>query len=342
MRHLQYIEIERIQTLRWEKRSQSYIAKKVGKTQSTISRFCSIYPEDMSSTDIRDLRRDIRRNLNQSLHCRIHPWSHLERYILFRLTGTPDSPLRDAPDQIAWRWREEQWGSLSKDTIYSFIRDHHPHLISHLRRRGKKYQKKIKTGEEKYQIQDRVMIEQRWIEYPDIWRRDESGKRIEDIGHWEIDTIVSAKTRSHGVITAVDRTSGYLLTHHTKKKTAWNICDWLRDMFEDIPREYKKTLTSDNWREFAYHKIVSHETQMDFYFAHPYSPWERGTNENTNWLLRQHLPKKQSFADLTHKRLQSYTKSINSRPRKRHNYLTPEEVLFWVRYRLTDELCDLD
>jgi IS30 family transposase len=75
--------------------------------------------------------------------------------------------------------------------------------------------------------------------------------------------------------------------------------------------------------------MISLETGMDFYFAHPYSPWERGTNENTNWLLRQHLPKKQSFADLTHKRLQSYNKSINSRPRRRHNYLTPEETLFW-------------
>jgi IS30 family transposase len=53
-------------------------------------------------------------------------------------------------------------------------------------------------------------------------------------------------------------------------------------MFENIPREYKKSLTSDNGREFAYHKIISLETSMDFYFAHPYSPWERGTNENTN------------------------------------------------------------
>jgi transposase, IS30 family len=280
--------------------------------------------------------------LNQSIHCRIPPWSHLEKYIILRLTGTEDNPLRDSPDQIAGRWREERAESLSKDTIYSFIRDHHPHLIGHLRRQWKKYQKKMKTGEEKYQIQDRVMIEQRWIDHPDIWKRDEDGKRVEEIGHWEIDTVVSAKTRSHGVITAAERTSGYFLTSHTRKKTAWNICDWLRDMFEDIPRALKKTLTSDNGREFAYHKIVSYETQMDFYFANPYSPWERGTNENTNWLLRQHLPKKQSFADLTHKRLQSYTKSINSRPRRRHNYLTPEEVLFWVRYRLTDELCNLD
>ena len=338
MRHLQYIEIERIQTLRWEKRSQSYIAEKVGKTQSTISRFCSIYPEDMSSTDIRDIRRDLRTDLNQSLHCRILSWSHLEKYIIFRLTGTEDNPLRDAPDQIAGRWKEERWEILSKDTIYKHIYSHHPHLISHLRRWGKKYQKKMKTGEEKYQIQDRVMIEERWVDYPASEIRGEWG----EIWHWEIDTIVSAKTRTHGVITAAERTSGYLLSSHTKKKTAWSICDWLKDMFADIPREYKKSLTSDNGREFAYHKIISLETSMDFYFAHPYSPWERGTNENTNWLLRQHLPKKQSFADLTHKRLQSYTKSINSRPRRRHNYLTPEEVLFWVRYRLTDELCDLD
>jgi len=335
MRHLDYTEIVQIQTLRWEKRIQSYIAGKVHKNQSSISRFCRDYPSDRDPSEIWYEMKRKRIALNQSLHCRIPPWSHLERYIIFRLTGTEDNPLRDAPDQIAGRWREERAERLSKDTIYQFIRDHHPHLIGHLRRRGKKYQKKMKTGEQKYQLQERVMIEQRWIDYPESETRSERG-------HWEIDTVVSAKTRSHGVITAAERTSGYLLTNHTRKKTAYNICDWLRYMFEDIPREYKKTLTSDNGREFAYHKIVSYETQMDFYFANPYSPWERWTNENTNWLLRQHLPKKQSFADLTHKRLQSYTKSINSRPRRRHKYLTPEEVLFWVRYRLTDELCNLD
>jgi IS30 family transposase len=182
------------------------------------------------------------------------------------------------------------------------------------------------------------MIEERILAHPKCEARSE-------IWHWEIDTIVSAKTRSHWVITAVDRTSGYLLSHHTKKKTAWNICDGIRDMFHDlnnpIPTEYKKTLTSDNWREFAYHKVTAFETGMSFYFAHPYSPWERGTNENTNWLLRQFLPKKSSFSHLQNKILQTYNKSINSRPRKRHNYRTPEEIFFWVTYRLTD-LCNLN
>ena len=98
------------------------------------------------------------------------------------------------------------------------------------------------------------------------------------------------------MITVVDRTSGFLLSSHTPKKTAWNICDGLRDMFNSpvdtsgymihsqifLPREYKQSLTSDNGREFAYHTIVAYETGMSFYFAHPYAPWERGTNENTN------------------------------------------------------------
>ena len=196
----------------------------------------------------------------------------------------------------------------------------------------------MKTGEKKYQIPDRVMIEERIQEYPNSQIRGTLG----EIWHWEVDTIVSAKTRSHGVLTAVERTSGYLLSKHMKKKTAWNTCDAMKEVFESIPTTYKLSLTSDNGREFAYHTIIAHETGMNFYFAHPYSPWERWTNENTNWLLRQHLPKKQSFAHLTNKTLQSCNKSINLRPRKRHNYLTPEEVLFGVRYRLTDEICNLD
>jgi len=290
MRHLDYTEIERIQTLRWENRSQSYIASRVNMHQSTISRFCSLYPKDMKSKDIGDLRKNTRINLNKNIHCRIYPWSHLEKYILFRLTGWEDeqeNPLRDSPDQIAWRWKDEQGEKLSKDTIYKFIYNYHPELTSHLRRQGKSYKKKMKTGEEKYQIADRVMIEERILAHPKCETRSE-------IWHWEIDTIVSAKTRSHWVITAVDRTSGYLLSHHLMKKTAWNICDGIRDMFEQeitlsswiplfIPTAYKKTLTSDNWREFAYHKITAFETGMSFYFAHPYSPWERWTNENTNW-----------------------------------------------------------
>lgn len=334
MRHLDYTEIVQIQTLRWENKSQSYIASKVGKNQSTISRFCSLYPKEMLSTDIWNLRTDTRTSLNKSIHSRIHPWSHLEKYILFRLTGTRENPLRDSPEQIAERWKLEQWWELSKDTIYAFIRRYHPELLFHLRRRGKRYQKKMKTGEEKYQIQDRVMIEERMKEYPKCETRSE-------LWHWEIDTIVSAKTRSHGVITAVDRTSGYLLSHHTKKKTAWNICDGLKEMFESIPVELKKSLTSDNWREFAYHKITSYETRMNFYFAHPYSPWERWTNENTNWLLRQFLPKKLSFSELKNEALKTYNKSINSRPRKRHNYRTPEEIFFGRTERLTD-LCNLN
>lgn len=334
MRHLDYTEIERIQTLRWENKSQSYIAGKVNKHQSTISRFCSIYPKDMKSRDIWDIRTDIRTTLNKSIHIRIHLWSHLEKYIIFRLTGTKNTPLRDSPDQIAGRWKDEQWEELSKDTIYHFIYRYHPHLIPHLRRHWKKYQKNTKTWEEKYQIPNRTMIDERRLLHPECEERTE-------LGHWEIDTVVSAKTRSHGVITAVDRTSGYLLSHHTKKKTAWNICDGLKEMFEHIPLECKKTLTSDNGREFAYHTITKYETGMKFYFAHPYSPWERWTNENTNWLLRQFLPKKLSCADLTQRRLQTYNKSINSRPRKRHNYRTPEEIFFWVTYRLTD-LCNLN
>ena len=84
-----------------------------------------------------------------------------------------------------------------------------------------------------------MMIDERMRKYPKCETRSE-------LGHWEIDTIVSAKTRSHGVITAVDRKSGNLLSYHSKKKTAWNICDGLQEMFEGIPMELKKSLTSDN------------------------------------------------------------------------------------------------
>jgi len=84
--------------------------------------------------------------------------------------------------------------------------------------------------------------------------------------------------------------------------------------------------TFDNGREFARHEQIGKRLGLDVYFAHPYSPWERGTNENTNGLLRQYLPKSRSFADLTESELARYVWQLNHRPRKCLNYRTPDEV----------------
>ncbi|MCI5669313.1 MAG: IS30 family transposase, partial [Oscillospiraceae bacterium] len=97
--------------------------------------------------------------------------------------------------------------------------------------------------------------------------------------------------------------------------------------FSAIPDKLKKSFTVDNGKEFAAHQELAEATGMKVYFCEPYSPWQRGTNENTNGLLRQFFPKGTSFANISNDDLQIIVDMINNRPRKRLNFLTPFEVL---------------
>ena len=89
-----------------------------------------------------------------------------------------------------------------------------------------------------------------------------------------------------------------------------------------------RTITSDNGREFAGHEKIAEQLNADFYFAHPYSSWERGTNENTNGLIRQYFPKSRDFTTITQQEINTVMKRLNNRPRKRLGYLTPNQVFF--------------
>lgn len=88
------------------------------------------------------------------------------------------------------------------------------------------------------------------------------------------------------------------------------------------------TITSDNGKEFAWHEEVAKALRADFYFAHPYASWERGTNENTNGLIRQYFPKGMDFNTITQQEIEYVMKRLNNRPRKRLGYLTPAQVFF--------------
>ena len=96
--------------------------------------------------------------------------------------------------------------------------------------------------------------------------------------------------------------------------------------FRSVPRAKRLTITYDNGSEFADHEMIERKAKTIVYFAYPYHSWERGTNENTNGLLRQFFPKKSLFKNVTQNKLKQVTKLINHRPRKRLGYLTPYEV----------------
>ena len=157
----------------------------------------------------------------------------------------------------------------------------------------------------------------------------ERPRRIEgrhELGHWEIDTVMGEGAR-HCILTLVERATGYLLigklrtrgSHETAKKT-----------IELIRRHRRriKTITSDNGTEFHAYKQVEEATGVKFYFATPHHAWERGTNENTNGLIRQYLPKRKSMASITQRDCDHIAKKLNTRPRKRYGYRTPEELFY--------------
>ena len=302
----------------WYNKSQ--IALKLNKSHTSVGRLINKYKSPRTwifhAKYCIKKRRDLRTQVNKNNKMRIKS-SKLELFILKYIKKYW------SPEQITWRWKEETKERLSKDTIYKFIYEEHPELIKkHLRRWWKRYQNRRK---EKYQLNDRKIIDDR----PQIV---DSRSRIWD---WEWDTIVWVRAWSKQVmLTNVDRKSWYLLAGKINDKSWNSVLEWTIKLFKNVAKYKQKTMTYDNWREFAEHRMIEYETNLDVYFAHPYSSHERWTNENTNWLIRQFTPKKTDFESVSENQLKYYVSLINFRPRKRLNYKTPHEVFFWKNIKM--------
>ncbi len=224
-----------------------------------------------------------------------------------------------SPEQIAGRMQRDGIGSISHETIYQFIyrnKANKGRLYKYLRHKNKKYHKRCNDYQRRGTIIDRVMIEKR----PKIV---EKKKRIGDL---EIDTVIG-KDHIGALVTAVDRKSKFTLIKKVPSKHAEIVTTALIEMLEPI-KPVIKTITSDNGKEFAYHKQVSEILDTDFYFANPYHSWERGLNEHTNGLIRQYLPKKTDFTQISKEDVITIQEKLNHRPRKVLNYRTPYEVFF--------------
>ena len=145
-------------------------------------------------------------------------------------------------------------------------------------------------------------------------------------GDWESDTVEGAKGRGL-VATHVERKSRYTLLVRLADKKAATLSSATTTVMKGLPKRLRRTMTPDNGKEFADFKTIERELGLKVYFANPRSPWERGTNENTNGLLRDYLPKGSDFSQVTSARLAQIQKMLNNRPRKCLNYRTPLEVL---------------
>ena len=167
--------------------------------------------------------------------------------------------------------------------------------------------KKADGTETRGQIADMLSIEER--------PREVADRSVP--GHWEGDLILGQYKRT-ALGTLVERTTGYiLLVPLGKKKDAVSVRRAYAKAFRSIPTELKKTLTYDQGKEMSEHKRFTIDTGIQVYFAHPASPWERGTNENTNGLIRQYFPKQYDFTTITDDEIAEAVHRLNHRPRKK-------------------------
>lgn len=293
----------------------TYIAESLGRHKSTISREL----RRNSVTNSYDAKRAQKRYKIRRELC--HPRKRLDhlplwKHVIGKITEgiTPEGvsgrlPL-DFPDAPKMRISHECiYQAIYSDKRLHFLIKHLPQSRAKRRKRG---QGKTRRGPS---IPNRTGIEQR----PEVIER-----RVR-YGDWEGDLIVGAGQDGY-ILTLVDRTSRLLRSMRLGSKHAAECAQAVIDSLQDMPTSWVKTITFDNGTEFAQHAVMSEALPVDVYFAAPYSSYQRGTNENTNGLIRRYLPKKTSFRDLTQKQIDQITEELNNRPRKCLGYRTPNEV----------------
>ena len=224
-----------------------------------------------------------------------------------------------SPEQVSGHLRLQGELAISHETIYRHI---WPDLRSggtlheHLRGARKSCRKRYGRYDSRGRLAGKRMIGERPASV--------EGRR--QLGHWEIDTMMgeSPGESSHCVLTLVERKSGYLLLGKLPARTAAATNRALLDLLARHPGRMR-TITADNGTEFHWYGQVEALSPVKFYFATPHHSWERRTNENTNGLIRQYLPKGQPMTKVTQNECDQIAEHLNNRPRKRHGYKTPNQ-----------------
>lgn len=222
-----------------------------------------------------------------------------------------------SPEQIAGRLRRERRITLSHETIYQWLYRERHDLMPFLRlSRKRRFRRRHGTRE---RARRREEAKKRWIE-----ERPKVVERRARLGDWEGDTALGAEKHVR-LLTHTERKSGYLLVRKLQTSTAEETSRMIRQLFLRVPKRKRHTVTYDNGIEFSDHETIERDSKITIYFARPYHSWERGTNENTNGLLRQFFPKKTPLASVTKQTLGRAANLLNTRPRKRLHYQTPHE-----------------
>jgi IS30 family transposase len=299
-----------IMALRKQRCSIRAIARDLGRAPSTISRelrrnlkTTGRYEPLQADSYARARRRRSRRNSRFSAE----DWALVEHLIT----------LDWSPEQVAGRLKLHGILSISHETIYLHVwRDKYGggELWRHLRQATKRRRKRYRSYDSRGKLAGRRHISDR---PPEVESRQVKG-------HWEIDSIMGNDHGRHSALTMVERKTGYLQMGKLERHCAAEATARTIELIGRRPGRHL-TITADNGTEFHSYKDIEAATGVEFYFATPHHSWERGTNENTNGLIRQYLPKRTSMAHVTQAGCDAIAAKLNSRPRKRLGFRTPEE-----------------
>lgn len=300
--------------------SLNSIAKSLSRHPSTISReirlgSCNKYAYRAGKAERRAGRNASKRKSGKTV---LAANLKLKRYIYRKLrkkwspaqiakeleTDYPlDMTMRIAPETIYAHLFILPRGALKKE------------LLSCLRQNRKRRHKQSRNAQNERKLKDMLSIEERPAEVAD--------RTIP--GHWESDLIVGKNNRS-ALGTIVERTTRTAILVPLKNKSAEEVAKAFAKEILKLPKQMRLTMTHDQGREMAKHKLLAEMTGVKIYFAHPRCPWERGTNENTNGLIRQFFPKGTDFNKVTRKEIKKVQDLLNGRPRAALGFKKPIDV----------------
>jgi transposase, IS30 family len=296
------------------------IATNLARPPSTLSRELSRMRYNPNSYRATFAHEVALRRRSHRLGHKLVRHERLRRYVVehLRLYWSP----QQIADRLKLQYPTDMDMQISHESIYTYVYclargSLKKELVGYLR------QKRSHRGP-----RSRVSEIRKATRIADLTSIRERPKEVEDRiipGHWEGDLIVGAN-HATAMGTLVERTTRTVILVPLKAKDALSVAEAFAHELKTLPEQMKLTLTYDRGSEMARHKLFTELTNMQVYFADPHSPWQRGTNENTNGLLRQYFPKGSSFRNVSRERIKFVQDQMNSRPRKALDYKTPFEM----------------
>jgi IS30 family transposase len=223
-----------------------------------------------------------------------------------------------SPEQVVGWFSRFRILAISHETIYRYIWEDKARggtLHVHLRRANKRFRKRYGAYDSRGRLAGKRHIS----------TRPAGAENRSRHGHWEVDTVLGNSQSGACIVTLVERKCGYTVIGKLERRAATELNARLEALIQRERRPVR-TITADNGTEFHSYKALEKRVPARFYFATPHHSWERGTNENTNGLIRQYLPKGASMEHITQEDCDRIADKLNRRPRKRYGWRTPEEL----------------